>query len=143
MVRAQAIYFHAGDADLAVAPYTTDADFTISPAELADRPLISDLLTERGFTPREDPGSWLSPEGVYVDIMVPETLAGPGRRGAELGPHGRRVARRSKGLEGALVDRDRHTIGALDPDDQRLVMVWVAGQVPCSSPRRTRSPNRV
>lgn len=48
-------------------------------------------------------------------------------RGARLGPHGKRAARRAKGLEGALIDRERHTIGALDPDDGRTVELWVAG----------------
>jgi hypothetical protein len=36
LVGAQAIYLHTGDADLAVAEYTTHADFTVSPADLAD-----------------------------------------------------------------------------------------------------------
>ena len=97
------------------------------PADLADAPLLPDLLGARGFTPREHPGGWLSPDGIYVDIMVPEQLAGPGTRGARLGPHGKRAARRAKGLEGALVDRELLTIGALDPDDHRTVEMWVAG----------------
>jgi hypothetical protein len=127
LVGAQAIYLHTGDADLAVAEYTTDADFSVAPADLADAPLLADLLGARGFTPREHPGGWLSPDGIYLDIMVPEDLAGPGTRGARLGPHGKRAARRAKGLEGALVDRERLTIGALDPDDGRTVVMWVAG----------------
>lgn len=129
LVGAQAIYLHTGDADLAVAEYTTDADFTVAPADLADAPLIADLLGSRGFTPREHPGGWLSPDGIYLDIMVPEDLAGPGTRGARLGPHGKRAARRAKGLEGALIDREHITIGALDPDDGRTVEMWVAGLV--------------
>ncbi len=32
LVGAQAIYLHTGDADLAVAEYTTDADFACHPA---------------------------------------------------------------------------------------------------------------
>ncbi|MCP5025001.1 MAG: hypothetical protein GY929_01840 [Actinomycetia bacterium] len=36
LVGAQAIYLHTGDADLAVAECTTDADFTIGPAQLDD-----------------------------------------------------------------------------------------------------------
>jgi len=127
LVGAQAIYLHAGDADLAVAEYTTDADFTIGPADLADSPLLADLMTARGFTPREHPGGWLSPDGIYVDLMVPEALAGPGTRGARLGVHGKRVARRAKGLEAALVDRQPMTIGALDPSDPRSVTMLVAG----------------
>lgn len=127
LVGAQAIYLHTGDADLAVAEYTTDADLTVSPAELADAPLLADLLTGYGFTPREHPGGWLSPDGIYVDIMVPEALAGPGTRGARLGPHGKRAARRAKGLEGALVDREERTIAALDSGDGRQVEMSVAG----------------
>lgn len=127
LVGAQAIYLHTGDAELAVAEYTTDADFTISPADLADAPLLADLLGARGFTPRQHPGGWLSPDGIYVDIMVPEQLAGPGTRGARLGPHGKRAARRAKGLEGALIDRELLTIPALDPEDERTVDLWVAG----------------
>jgi hypothetical protein len=127
LVGAQAIYLHTGDADLTVAEYTTDADFTVSPADLADAPLLADLLGAAGFTPREHPGGWLSPDGIYIDVMVPEQLAGPGTRGARLGTHGKRAARRAKGLEGALVDRELRTIGALDPDDNRTVDFWVAG----------------
>lgn len=127
LVGAQAIYIHTGDADLAVAEYTTDADFSVSPNELADSPLLDDLLLAHGFTPREHPGGWLSPGGVYIDLMVPETLAGPGTRGARLGVHGKRAARRAKGLEGALVDRERSVITALDPSDNRHVEMWIAG----------------
>ena len=64
---------------------------------------------------------------MYVDLLVPEALAGPGRRGADLGVHGRTVARRARGLEGALVDRSRHTIGALDLADSRSCEIWIAG----------------
>ena len=127
LVGAQAIYLHTGDADLAVAEYTTDADFTIGPAELHDSPLLADLLTERGFTTREHPGGWLSPDGIYVDLMVPEALAGAGTRGARLGVHGKRVARRAKGLEASLVDHEPMTIAALDPTDPRSVTMLVAG----------------
>lgn len=127
LVGAQAIYLHAGDADLAVAEFTTDADFTIGPADLADSPLIADLMAAGGFTPRVHPGGWLSADGIYVDLMVPEELAGPGGRGARLGVHGKRVARRAKGLEAALVDRDTHTIGSLDASDHRTVTMNVAG----------------
>jgi hypothetical protein len=127
LVGAQAVYLHTGAADLAVAEYTTDADFALRPGDLADTPLLAEALTDAGFSPREDPGAWLSPDGIYVDLMVPEALAGAGSRGARLGPHGNRAARRAKGLEGALVDRDRRTIAALDPSDARQVTMWVAG----------------
>ncbi|MEX2586829.1 MAG: hypothetical protein WD602_02400, partial [Actinomycetota bacterium] len=127
LVGAQAIYLHTGDANLAVAEYTTDADFTISPDDLSDVPLLGELLGAAGFLAGEHPGGWLSPDGIKIDLMVPELLAGPGRRGADLGVHGRRAARRAKGLEGALIDRERHAIGALDDADDRSVPIWVAG----------------
>ena len=126
LVGAQAIYLHTGNADLLVAEYTTDADLSVSPGELADRPLLGDLLAARGFSPQRDPGSWLSPSGVIIDLMVPDLVAGPGRRGARLGAHGNRAARRAKGLEGALVDRQRMTITTLDAGD-RSADLWVAG----------------
>ena len=141
LVGAQAIYLQTGDADLAVAEYTTDADFTVAPADLADAPLIAELLGAAGFTPREHPGGWLSPDGIYVDLMVPAQLAGPGTRGARLGPHGKRAARRARGLEGALVVRALRTIAALDPDDSRTVDLWVAAPARSWSPRSTRSPS--
>lgn len=129
LVGAQAVYVHTGDAGLfdAAAPYTTDADLAIRPTGLADSPLLGDLLIRSGFTLREHPGSWVSASGVPVDLMVPEALAGPGSRGARLGPHGKRVARRAKGLEAALIDREAAEIRALDSSDGRRVMMQVAG----------------
>jgi len=127
LVGAQAIYVHTGDADLAVAEYTTDADFAVSPVELAAAPLLGELLEASGFAERDQPGAWLSPGGVSVDFLVPESLAGSGTRGARLGPHGKRVARRAKGLEGALVDRAHYALGSLDSTDTRQVSLWVAG----------------
>jgi hypothetical protein len=38
IVGAQAIYLHAGDAELAVAPYTADGDVVIDPSSLRDAP---------------------------------------------------------------------------------------------------------
>ncbi len=127
LVGAQAIYLHTGDADLAVAEYTTDADFSIGPADLTDSPLLAELMAAGGFVPDQHPGAWLSPDGITVDLMVPDAVAGAGSRGARLGIHGKRVARRAKGLEGTLVDRDRTTIAALDPNDDRSVSMLVAG----------------
>lgn len=34
---------------------------------------------------------------------------------------------RAKGLEGTLVDREKHLISALDPADPRIMTIWVAG----------------
>jgi hypothetical protein len=45
LVGAQAIYLHTGDADLAVAEYTTDADFSVSPV-LRASDLAGDVTAE-------------------------------------------------------------------------------------------------
>ena len=85
------------------------------------------MLEAEGFSLGAQPGAWLSPDGIPVDLMVPEALAGPGSRGARLGPHERRVARRAKGLEGAVVDRELMEISSLDPHVERSAAILVAG----------------
>jgi hypothetical protein len=44
LVGAQAIYLHTGDADLAVAPFTTDADVAIDPKRLQANPKMQILF---------------------------------------------------------------------------------------------------
>jgi hypothetical protein len=82
-----------------------------------------------------EPGIWLAPAGIAdselfvpVDLIVPEgAYTGGGSRGARLGPHGKRAARRAVGLEAALIDNSTMTITALDPDDERSIDAQVAG----------------
>lgn len=76
---------------------------------------------------QQDPGKWKTADGIQVDLLVPEALAGPGRRGARLRGHGKHVSRRAKGIEGALVDRASMLISALDIGDGRTFVVSVAG----------------
>jgi hypothetical protein len=127
VIGAQAVYLHTGPADLAVAEFTTDADLAIAPEFLADRPDLGNLLEGAGFSPQQNPGMWKTADGVQLDLLVPDALAGPGRRGARLPGHGKRAARRAKGIEGALVDSDLRDISALDPTDDRSTRVAVAG----------------
>jgi hypothetical protein len=127
LVGAQAIYLHTGEGDLAVAPYTTDGDLALAPDLLLDTPLLADSLARARFTPGNHPGCWVSPDGIVIDLMVPASLGGPGSRGARLGIHGKRAARKAKGLEAALVDRMRIEISALDAADSRKLRIWVAG----------------
>ncbi len=126
LVGAQAIYLHTGDSDFGGAEYTTDADLSISPQLLSDSPLLGELLDRANFIALPQPGAWMSPKGVHIDLMVPEALAGPGSRAARLGVHGKQAARRAKGLEGALFDRKLFNLSALEPADHRDVEVWVA-----------------
>ena len=63
-----------------------------------------------------------------MDLMVPEALSGgSSRRSARLPIHGNRAARRTTGLEPALVDNDVHEISALDAADQRTTRLRIAG----------------
>src|SRR5262245_20096935 len=58
LVGAQAIYLHVGEGDLAVAPYTTDADLAIDPRELDDEPALACTLETAGFKLAIRPGTW-------------------------------------------------------------------------------------
>jgi hypothetical protein len=119
-----------------MAPFTTDADLALAPADLADAPLLEELLRGANFTlERQKPGSWVKVVNVDgqwvnvpVDIMVPEGFAPPGgRRSVPLGPHGSMAARRAVGLEGALVDNDEMEVDSLDDQDERHFTTRVAG----------------
>jgi len=135
LVGAQAIYLHTGAAELAVAEYTTDSDLGIDPGALKSRPELEEALGNAGFSRSGQPGTWVAgrrlegrPVAVNVDLMVPEALGGGGRRGARLpDPHGNRAARKARGLEAALVDREIREIGALDERDTRRFRLAVAG----------------
>ncbi|MBM3146839.1 MAG: hypothetical protein FJ000_02980 [Actinobacteria bacterium] len=128
LIGAQAVYLHAPDDDLAVAPTTTDADLGLDPNLLADSPLLGERLLAADFKPTKEPGIWMSRHGATVDLIVPESLAGSGRRGARLGVHGSKAARRAAGIEGCLVDKAPMTISALDADHgARAFSLAVAG----------------
>lgn len=130
MVGAQAIYMHTGKLDVALAEATKDSDVAVDPRVLPDDPRIENAMNAAGFSPDASgqPGAWVNRAGIPVDIMVPDDLAGEGgRRGARIPPHGRRAARRARGLEAAVVDRSRMTVRALDPRDDRSVETYVAG----------------
>lgn len=138
---AQAVYLRAGSAVLGVAPYTTDGDLALDPSGLADDPVLETAMRDAGFElaigagGHVEPGSWTMPVMVAgipttipVDLIVPEAVAPEGgRRGARLGVHGRRAARRAAGLEAALVDHSPLKVEALDPTDHRTLEVEVAG----------------
>ena len=126
LVGAQAIYIHVGEGDLAVSPYTIDGDLVIDPRELADKPALAETLESAGFELAVRPGSWTMGE-VRIDLMVPASMGGSGRRGARLGVHGNEVARKASGLEAAVVDHVPVRVAALDPTDERAFDVNVAG----------------
>lgn len=138
---AQAVYLHTGEGEIAVAPYTTDGDLVLDPTLLGGSPELESAMEAAGFVLLEatpgvtEPGIWVATatvEGqqviIPVDLIVPEGVAeGGGRRGARLGVHGKRAARRVPGLEAALVDHAPMVIAALDSSDTRRVEAEVAG----------------
>lgn len=134
LVGAQAVYLHTGPAQLAVAEYTTDGDLAIDPGALDPTPRLEEALQAAGFEPDpRDVGRWVirpagdAAEEARVDLLVPDALGGPGRRAARLGDHGKRTARKVRGLEAALVDRAVFRVAALDAEDPRTFDIWVAG----------------
>jgi len=128
LVGAQAIYLHTGQAEFAVAEYTTDGDIALDPKRLHANPKLEEAMTGAGFVrDLQQPGTWRGRGDVGIDLLVPETLGGAGRRGARLGVHGSRVARKARGLEAALVDRAPRAITSLEDQDSRRAEVMVAG----------------
>jgi hypothetical protein len=127
LVGAQAIYLHVGEADLAVAPYTTDGDLALDPRALGPDPRIKEAMETAGFHLKDPPGLWRSQSDIQIDLLVPDAVGGAGSRAARLGVHGNQVARKARGLEAALVDKAEHRISALDPADAREHRLAIAG----------------
>ncbi len=133
VIGAQALYLHTGDLDVAIPAETKDADIGIDSRALQDDPRVEEAFEAAGFhkdLERPQPGRWLSPNGIPVDLMVPEALAGPGgsgRRGARLPPHDKGAMRRTSGLEGVIVDNEVVEVGALGVGDNRVFAIRLAG----------------
>lgn len=138
LVGAQAVYLRVGDADIAVQPYTTDGDLAIDPAILADTPPLELALKSAGFRPKtiDSIGIWVTQRrtanktdaAVPIDLLVPSGASPQsGRRAARLAGHEARTARKTVGIEGALVDADVMRLEALDPSDKRYFDIRVAG----------------
>lgn len=116
---------------MSIAEATNDSDLAVDPRQLDDEPLLDHAMSIAGFhrdLVRPQAGGWLSRDGVPVDLMVPESLSGPGgRRRARIPPHDSEAARRTPGLEAAVVDNAPQVIEALDPADTRSATIAVAG----------------
>ena len=132
IVGSQAIYLRTKSAPVALAEATKDSDIALDPRDLRDDPLVETSMKEAGFQPNlltGQPGAWVNSDGIPVDLMVAEALAGgkPTSRGARIPPHDSRVARKAAGLEAAMVDNSLMQVGALDETDDRVYTVKVAG----------------
>lgn len=139
LVGAQAVYVRTAGRLSTYQPFTTDADIVLDPSRLSPQPALGQAMTAAGFVLTDEPGIWEArfvrpgieePVAVPVDLIVPmEVAAGAGRRSARLaGDHGKHSARKSVGLEGALVDHGPVELRAIDPADQRSIVVNVAGE---------------
>jgi hypothetical protein len=131
VIGAQAIYLHTGGADVALAEATKDSDLALDARTIGEEPLLQQAMAEAGFIPdpaKGQPGAWLSPRGIPVDLMVPEAIAGgSGSRSVEMPPHDKRSARRAVGLEAAVVDHSEMDVPSLHPADPRVLRANVAG----------------
>ena len=138
LVGAHAIYMRVGEADLPVAPYTTDGDLAIDPATLGEVPPLEQAFMQAGFLPRggDSVGVWVTRRPtkanptteVTIDLLVPATISpGKGRRAARLPGHDAHSARIVRGLDGIIVDSDVMSVAALDSSDDRMVDIRVAG----------------
>lgn len=76
VVGAQAVYLHTGAGDFIEPPMTTDGDLALNVASLRGEPEITAALTDAGFRPGSNPGSWLGTGNVAVDIMVTPSQSG-------------------------------------------------------------------
>ena len=132
VIGAQAVYLRTAAAPVALAEATKDSDLAVDPRELGEDPLLEDAMTRAGFYPNAEtrqPGAWMSPTGIPVDLMVPESLTGGGKqtRGGRIPPHSKSATRRAGGLEATLIDNSPMEVSALDPADGRRFTVKVAG----------------
>jgi hypothetical protein len=131
LIGAQAIYLHTGAAVVALAEATKDSDLAVDPRVLRESPLLEEAMKQAGFHRdllNPQPGGWISQDGIPVDLMVPEALAGgSGSRSVNMPPHDHHATRRTAGLEATIIDCAPMTISALHADDPRSVVMNVAG----------------
>jgi hypothetical protein len=138
LIGAQAVYLRTAGRLPTYQPFTTDADLVVDPSSLESAPALGEVMRSAGFTLTSEPGIWeahvrrtSNDDDIVIplDLIVPEEIAPKaGRRAARLpGDHGKTTARKALGVEGAVVDHDPVVIEALEPNDDRRVIVNVAG----------------
>jgi hypothetical protein len=118
---AQAVYIRTAAEAFPFTPFTFDSDIVLDPRVLDPEPPVGSILASLGYVHRaEQPGLYWAPgsdrtDGCQVDLLVPERFAaGRSRRDANLPGANRRAARRTRGLEATLYDRERRRIDDLE-----------------------------
>jgi len=114
---------------------TRDGDIVLNPVFVTDNPKLIDLMASVGVVPALEnrPGIYGFVEEARldwqqrttVDLIVPETYAGPGRRAARIAGQ-RHAASRAVGLELAVWDRALMTLTTVD-ELPESVDTYVAG----------------
>jgi len=132
LVGAQAIYLHTSLLTLPVAPFTTDADLVFDPNSLGPDPDIDLAMRAAGFLPSSNTsavGSWVNADDMPIDLMVPESYGGNGRRAAKLPGHAEKAVRKTPGLEAVLFDNSKMTLAPLveAPGSKEALSLSVAG----------------
>ena len=122
--------------DLPSMDSTHDADLGVAPGLLLPMPLLDEVMDSARLEPASPsrPGVWgLKSEHnkplrdrLTVDLIAPASVSGPGRRSADVGPHGRRSVSKTVGTELSLIDRQWLTIQSFD-DQQPDREGYVAG----------------
>mgnify|MGYP000205060480 CR=1 FL=1 len=131
LVGAQAIYLHTENFSTSVAPATDDADLAVISSKLQPVPAIEIVLEASGYTSSEsgDPGTWITSEGVQVDLMTSRSQGNRisvNARGASINGHSKNAIRISDGLEACLIDFTKFEIGAFSDSDNRKYQIKVA-----------------
>lgn len=126
LIGAQAVFEHVrgtglpltltGDGDQSVWPRYVDGTFDMAAA-----------LIKAGFNQHRDrPGIWGYPTGggqnVGFDLLVPEAIAGPGRRGARVPGQDKHALGRAAGLELTLLDRAKRVVSSFDGSGESVEM---------------------
>ncbi|MGN2635628.1 hypothetical protein ACTD5D_05405 [Nocardia takedensis] len=130
VVGAQAVYLRTGGIQVAIAEATKDSDVAIDTRDLGEDPTINAAMEKAAFirSPSGQPGAWVTSDGIPVDIMVPDAIAGgKGSRSVHRPPHDSKAMRRTRGLEAAIVDNSEMLIEPLAEADNRTITAKVAG----------------
>lgn len=136
LIGAQAVYEHTKQYTDAAPTFTNDGDLSVDPTLVSAEPDIAVVMTEMGFTPKfgDRPGIWTlpitaaDPDPPSIDLLVPDAVAGPGRRSVQLAAgHGKHAVGRAAGLEMALLDRAPVLLTPLPGGTGEPVTVHIAG----------------
>lgn len=130
LVGAQAVFELVSGTGLPLT-LTTDGDQSVWPRFVDASHDIYSTLVRSGFVPHKDrPGIWSYPgsddESIGFDLLVPGSIAGPGRRGARVAGQSKRALGRADGLELTLLDRQWRVVHTYNGSGESVEM-YVAG----------------